>query len=159
MTNTGIIYVVQVFQACRMQILWGHRGFHPDFRIRLRKPSKLVWQSHSPCWVLLRGWFVKPWKWTQRCTEGPRKLKMPGYWNICGGSCRQWMKTVQERGHVGCNQQGLTGLLKPFGAHISAQPAMAAGCASTGFNICLDGFKSCFSLAFHLFRSSSLLQW
>lgn len=28
----GIIYDVLVFQAYRMQELWGHGGFHPNFK-------------------------------------------------------------------------------------------------------------------------------
>jgi hypothetical protein len=37
--DVGIIYVMLVLQACRIQELQGHRSFHPDFKRKPRRPS------------------------------------------------------------------------------------------------------------------------
>jgi hypothetical protein len=53
-----------IFQVCRMQKLWGPRGFHPDFKGRPRKPGN-VWQGQkslqaAPERAMLEAVRVKP---------------------------------------------------------------------------------------------------
>jgi hypothetical protein len=44
------------------------------------------------------------WSWS--CTGDLSKEEVPGMWKVCKGSCRWWAEPAQERGCVGCKQQG-----------------------------------------------------
>jgi hypothetical protein len=44
------------------------------------------------------------WSWS--CTGDLSNEEVPGMWKVCKGSCRWWAEPAQERGCVGCKQQG-----------------------------------------------------
>jgi hypothetical protein len=89
-----------VLQVYRKKVLWGHGGFHMDFK---GKPgsSGSVWQCQDPCRQPLRGQCTKLWGWSQSFSEDSRKLDMPEMWN----TCQRKPQAAQERGQVGYSQQ------------------------------------------------------
>lgn len=68
----GIIHVMLILLACRMQELLGQQGFHLDIRRRSQRPDS----------VPLRGHCVKLWEWGKKCNGDPRKLEKPRMWNF-----------------------------------------------------------------------------
>jgi hypothetical protein len=47
-TDLSIIHVVLILRAYRIQELWGHGSFHPDFKERLVKPGNVCGQVSIP---------------------------------------------------------------------------------------------------------------
>jgi hypothetical protein len=53
-----IIKHAAVFVGIKMQMLWDHGGFHPDYK-RRPENSDIVWKDRCPCEELLRGEWMK----------------------------------------------------------------------------------------------------
>jgi hypothetical protein len=66
-----------------MQELWGHGGFHPDYKGKPVRPGFAeAWSPHRDP---LRRLCMMPGEYSQRCNGDPKKLEMPGKYNICNG--------------------------------------------------------------------------
>lgn len=135
-----------VLQACRMQGLWSHEGFHIDFRGRPGRLGSVLWQGQSSCQESVREQCMKLWE------RGQKERKTSGSWR-----CDEHRRLLRKA--AGSKQIQRTaeaiwaapskviemGSLSPLELTFYYYLLIIdAGCAATRLNICSVGFQSSF---------------
>jgi hypothetical protein len=105
-----------------------------------------VWQGQDLDRQIPRGQCMKQWWWSLSCNRDPRKLEMPGVWNVCQGKRQDSEQNQPQREAMRAIGSRATeaGLPKPLGAHIMTPCDLDAEYGAMEFSVCPAGFQDCF---------------